>query len=210
MTFKMEDGTFPEKKQSGARLVQRISWRAMILWAGVFASGLGAAVASGHFGHDVGCLLTIPAINPKPSRVRFLSCTNIPQSFEVRGAKSLQAEAPGWQVLAPVGETARVVVTLTKVVDWVVFYPRLNNSGSVTVYETVGDMRKMLLRLSKSSDGWTSMGEQYPLCLGCIENGWSKEEFPVTLEIELRGHGAQLWCKDDLIFFEAPSTTSPT
>ena len=177
----------------------------VVLWAAMAVAGLGAAAASGQYWHDLGCLLRVPAINPSPGRVRFLSCTNMPQRFEVYGAKSLAAEQPGWHIFTPAGKTARVVVTLPKMVDRTVFYPRIDGaSGSVAVYEPVGELRKELFRLSRTGDGWTDIGAQYPVCLGCVEGGWSEEEFPVTLEIELQGQAAQLWYKDDLIFFEAP------
>ena len=177
----------------------------MLLWAAMAAAGLGAAAASGQYWHNLRCLLRVPAINPPAGRVRFLSCTNIPQGFEVYGAKSLAAEQPGWHIFTPAGQTARVVVTLPKMVDRIVFYPRIDGaSGSVAVYEPVGELRKELFRLSQTGDGWTDIGAQYAVCLGCVDGGWSEEEFPVTLEIELQGQAAQLWYKDDLIFFEAP------
>lgn len=45
---------------------------------------------------------------------------------------------------------------------------------------------------------------QYPVCLACVENGWSVEELPVALENVLQGRGTQLWHKGDMIFFEVP------
>lgn len=171
------------------------------VWVGLV--GLAVAAVSGHFFHDLRCLLVVPAINPPPGRTRFLACTNIPQSFEVYGAKSLAAEQPGWHMFTPAEETARVVVTLPKMGERIVFYPRLNGpSGNISVYETEGNFRKELFRLSRAGEGWTDIGAQYPVCLGCVEKGWSAEEFPVTLEIELKGQATQLWYKDDIIFFE--------
>lgn len=177
--------------------------RAFYAWVGLV--GLVVSAASGHFFYDLRCLLAIPAVDPAPGRTRFLSCTNLPQRFEVDGGQSLPAEEPGWMVLTPTNETATVRVILPKMTDKVVFYPRVGGpSGRVAVYEPVGAFRKELFRLSHPDDGWTGIGVQYGVCLGCVENGWSDEEFPVTLEIVLQGKGAQLWHKDNILFFEAP------
>ena len=127
------------------------------------------------------------------------------QRFEWRDAASVATSEPGWRMLTPRGDAAKVLVTLPKATDTVVFYPRVGGPlGRITVSEPLGEFRKELFRLSGPGEGWTTIGAQYAVCLACVENGWSDEEFPVTLEIVLQGPGAQLWYKDDIIFFEAP------
>lgn len=178
----------------------RFAW-----WAGALLAGLAVALAAGHVLHKAQCAATLPAVDPPAGRSRFLGCTNIEQRFVPSGADSLAAKEPGWSLLTPTEDAATVRVTLRKSTDRAVFYPRVSGpAGKIAVYELIGSFRKELFRLSRTGEGWTGIGVQYPVCLACVENGWSAEEFPVTLEIVLQGRGTQLWHKDDIIFFEAP------
>lgn len=172
--------------------------------------GLGALVgfgaASGHVFHEARCAVILPEVDPAPRRARLLGCSNIEQRFDAPQAVDLPAETSGWRMFTP-GEkdTVTVSVRLRKYTDRVIFYPRLLGSdASVTVNEPVGQFRKKLFSLTGRDGTWTPVGDQYGLCLGCVENGWSDEEFPVTLDIVLTGRGAQLWHKGDTVFFEAP------
>jgi len=93
-------------------------------------------------------------------------------------------------------------VRLRKSTAGAVFYPRLPGPGTaVAVNEVMGDMRRELFRMSRTEAGWTAIGEQQPLCLRCVENGWSDEEFEVILDIELQGTGTQLWHKGNVVLF---------
>ena len=174
-------------------------------WTVALLTGLTMAFASGHFVHNARCLFAIPDINPSMLRNRLLACTNIQQSFVLSGMNSYATQEPGWRMLSPRERTGIVLVDLRKYTDKVVFYPRVSDSSStVAVYERLGKFRKELFRLTGTGEGWTDVGAQYPVCLACVENGWSAEEFSITLEIVLQGRGAQLWHLADTIFFEAP------
>ncbi len=175
-------------------------------WFLALCALLGFGAASGHVLHRVRCALAVPAIDPWPRKARLLGCSNIEQRLDGPLPRDVPAATPGWSVFAPDGDgEARVSVTLRKYADRVVFYPRVNGpDASVTVNEPMGNFSKKLFSLTGRAGGWTPEGDQYALCLECVENGWSDEEFPVTLEIVLKGRGSQLWHKGDTVFFEAP------
>ena len=174
-------------------------------WVLALAVALVVGAASGPFWHDVRCVILIPDVDPRMIRSRFLACTNLEQRFEAPLPADQATEVATWRVFEGGEEPVRVAVTLQKSVDRVVFYPRVGGSGArVSVYERLGTFQKELFRLRGAGGGWTPIGAQYVVCLSCVENGWSAEEFPVTLEIELTGRGAQLWHKGDIVFFEAP------
>jgi len=167
---------------------------------------VGFGAAAGHVLHDARCAVVVPDVDPAPHRARLLGCSNIEQRIDAPLPPDVPAEVPDWSMFTPGEEgVARVYVTLRKYAGQVVFYPRLYGAdASVTVSEPLGKFSKKLFSLTGRDAGWTPAGDQYALCLSCVENGWSDEDFPVTLEIVLAGRGSQLWHKGDIVFFEAP------
>ncbi|QAZ69612.1 hypothetical protein [Solidesulfovibrio carbinolicus] len=169
---------------------------------GLLVVGLVFLTASGPGWHEAWCLLVLPGRSAPTAKTRLLACSNIEQDFEAFDAVDTPASENGWSVLSPRGDKAVVRVRLRKSTEGAVFYPRLRGPGAViAVNEAMGDMRRELFRMSRTDAGWTAIGEQQSLCLRCVENGWSDEEFEVTVEIELQGQGAQLWHKDNIVFF---------
>ncbi|EFL50845.1 hypothetical protein DesfrDRAFT_2421 [Solidesulfovibrio fructosivorans JJ]] len=185
----------------------RTHFSASASWLLALAALIGFGVATGHPLHDSYCALTLPVVDPVPRHTRLLGCSNMEQRPEWGDAADIATDTPGWRMYTPKPgqEEARIVVRLRKYSDRVVFYPRLSGAAaSVTVNELLGPFSKKLFSLSGRDGRWTQVGAQYPLCLGCVENGWSDEEFPITLEIVLKGQGSQLWHKGKIVFFEAP------
>lgn len=166
----------------------------------------GFALASGHFAFHVRRVLTLPAVNPTPVRERLLRCSNIAQTVDAPGVTNRPADVAGWDMFTVTDDAPAVLtVVLRKQTDRVVFYPRLAGpQARVTVEEPLGRFARLLFSLSGQGGTWTPVGAQYPLCLGCVENGWSQEAFPVTLRITLTGRGTQLWHQGETVFFEAP------
>ncbi len=165
------------------------------------------ALGSGHFAHEASRMALLPEIDPPVRRERLLACSNMEQTVSAPGVADLPADVPGWEMFAvgPDGAPATVVVTLRKEADRVVFYPRFGEAGaSVTVEEPVGPFARKLFSLASRADGWSPVGAQYALRLSCVENGWSAEEFPVTLRLTLTGRGTQLWHRGETVFFEVP------
>lgn len=188
-----------------------MSWRArvssLVPWFLTLVALIGFGAAAGHPFHDGYCALAVPAVDPSPRRMRLLGCSNIEQHPFSEETADHAAGTPGWRVFTPRPgrKRARVFVTLRKYTGHVIFYPRLSGADSaVTVNEPLGPFSKKLFSLTGHDGRWTQVGAQYPLCLDCVENGWSDEEFPITLEIVLKGRGSQLWHKGDIVFFEAP------
>lgn len=177
-------------------------------WIGLLAAAsfLGFAAGAGRFAFDCRRALTLPAADPAPVRERLLACSNIDQTVDAPEASDEPADVRGWSMFVARGDApATITVVLRKQADRVVFYPRLGGPGaSVTVEEPLGKYRRKLFSLAAAGPGWTPIGAQYPLCLSCVENGWSDEPFPVTLLITLAGRGTQLWHRGEAVFFEAP------
>ena len=176
--------------------------KSVLFAAGVLGLGLWALSASGPAWHEAWCRSATPDRDQVPKKIKLLRCSNIDQTFDASGAVDAPSPEPGWDILAPQGEKAAIRVTLRKSADKALFYPRLSGAdASIAVYETVGPFRRELFRLSGAPSGWTPMGAQFSVCLACVENGWSDEEFAVTLDIELVGKNTQLWHKGSTIFF---------
>jgi|GEM_PF-2930049 len=182
-----------------------MKWMSLVPLGLALSAAVAVGTASGTFSHDVRCVLDVPDINPCSVRSRLLACTNLEQRLESPIPANSSTENAEWDMFVGGQEPVKVLVTLRKSTDKVVFYPRVHGQEArVTVNEWLGNFRKELFRLTGDEAGWTPVGAQYPVCLACVENGWSAEEFPVTLEIVLMGRGAQLWHKGDIVFFEAP------
>jgi hypothetical protein len=164
------------------------------------------AAATGSFWYDAACALLVPQFDPPSRRERLLGCSNLEQHLSVPlVANDTSTGEPGWRMITADRDGATVRVTLRKGADRVVFYPRVfGDNAKITINEPVGRYRRLLFSLTGRDGVWTPVGTQYGLCLSCVENGWSSEEFPVTLDITLSSRGAQLWHKDDIVFFEAP------
>lgn len=176
--------------------------RQAVFTLGLLLIGLAFLAASGPGWHEVWCLLALPGRGSPTAKTRLLACSNIEQTFEAFDAVDTPASVSGWSVLSPRGDKAVVRVRLRKSTDEAVFYPRLPGPGAaVSVNEAMGDMRRELFRMSRTEAGWTAIGEQQRLCLRCVENGWSDEEFAVVLDIELLGSGSQLWHKGNVVLF---------
>lgn len=176
--------------------------RQTLFLSGLLLVGLVFLFASGPAWHEAWCLLVLPGRNAPTAKARLLACSNIEQDFEAFDAVDTPASESGWSVLSPRGDKAVVRVRLRKSTAGAVFYPRLPGPGAmVVVNEAIGGMRRELFRMSRTEAGWSAIGEQQPLCLRCVENGWSDEEFEVTLDIELQGPQAQLWHKGNLVLF---------
>ncbi len=176
----------------------------LFLALGTLLVALAFGQASGHFWHAARCAVLLPDVDPPPGRAKLLSCTNIEQAvYELSpGLTDAPAESSGWSMITGTGA---VTVILRKQADRVVFYPRLyGEDASVTVSEVLGRYRKKLFSLHGKPNTWTPIGTRQAVCLSCVENGWSDEEFPITLEIVLTGNRAQLWHKGEAVFFEAP------
>ncbi len=176
--------------------------RQAIFPLGLLLTGLVFLTASGPGWHEARCLLVLPGQSSPTAKNRLLACSNIEQTFEAFDAVDTPASESGWSVLSPRGDKAVVRVRLRKSTEEAVFYPRLPGPGAaVAVNEAMGDMRRELFRMTRTEAGWTAIGEQQRLCLRCVENGWSDQEFEVTLDIELQGSQAQLWHKGNLVLF---------
>lgn len=175
-------------------------------WLAAVLCFVGLAAASGHFAFDARRALLLPVVDPAPVRQRLLGCSNIDQTVDAPGVTDAPADVAGWRMfVAEADAPAVITVVLRKGADRVVFYPRLGGPGGrVTVEEPMGAFRRLLFSLAGHREGWTPIGAQYPLCLSCVENGWSDEAFPVTLRITLTGRGTQLWHKGETVFFEVP------
>lgn len=193
---------------TGAGVRRRLAGSWPGLTAGVLAAAflLGFGAASGHVLFDLVRAVTQPVVDPPPVRHRLLGCSNIEQAVVATDAVDIPADVPGWRVFTT-GDRDRAVVTvrLRKEAGRVVFFPRFSPSGgAVAIDEPLGNYRRALVRLTAPAGVWSPIGLQYPLALSRVENGWSDEEFPVTLRITLTGRGVQLWHRGNIVFFEAP------
>lgn len=184
-----------------------ISWMQKNGW---YAFGMTMFLLAGawwtpHIFHETGCLFVrvFPAKATGPDKL--LACSNIIQSVEPSpegGLRDLEADVPGWRMFTSSGAPGRLMVQFRKSVGPYTFYPRLDGEAdSISIYEWLGKERRLLYRQQGNSAGWTPVARRMLFCAECVRNGWSEEEFPVTLEIVLDGPHAQLWHKNGVIFY---------
>lgn len=155
----------------------------------------------GDFRQSAYCNLVFPLLSPVTGLDRLLSCSNVEQRIlsGLDQMEDIPASVEGWRIYRPKGESARILVSVAKDRNEVVFYPRLEGEGAaINVFES---LNRRLVMLSGKAKQWTPIGEQYSVCLYCMRNGWARNVFPVTLEIVLDGKWTELWHKDGKIFF---------
>jgi hypothetical protein len=158
-----------------------------------------------HLFHETSCLFVrvLPAKSPGPDKL--LECSNIEQSVTIPSDGKLrdtEADVQGWRMFSSTGGSGRLRIRFNKRAGTYVFYPRLSGeSGSISIYEVMGDHRRLLYFERGTANGWTPVARRMLFRADCVANGWSDEEFPVELEILLEGPHAQLWHKNKVIFF---------
>lgn len=183
-----------------------INWMRKYGW---YAVGMVGALIAGlwwtpHFFHESVCLFVrvLPAKASGPDKL--LKCSNIEQSVTLPSdgtVHDVDADVQGWQMFTSPGGTGRIRVRFNKSAGSYVFYPRLGSeSDSIFIYEVLSDQRR-LLYYEHGNNNWTPIARKMLFHAECVANGWSDEEFPVELEIILEGQHAQLWHKNNVVFF---------
>ena len=181
--------------------MRRHGWYAL----GMTVVMLGGAWWTPHFFHETACLFVrvIPTKAPGPDKL--LACSNIVQSVErypEAGLHDVEADAQGWRMFTSTGRPGRLMFRFKKSQGPYVFYPRVNGeSDRITIYEVLGEQRRLLYSEHGNSSGWTPVARRMLFCAECVSSGWSEEEFPVELEIVLDGQHAQIWHKDGVVFY---------
>lgn len=177
---------------------------------GWYALGMATALFAGmwwtpHILHETSCLFVrvYPAKAPGPDKL--LGCSNIEQVVTLTPHEKLRdivSDVPGWRMFSSSGSAGRLLIRFKKSQGPYVFYPRLDGeSDSISIYEVLGEQRRLLYFEHGSASGWTPVARRMLFCANCVSNGWSEDEFTVDLEIVLTGPHAQLWHKDGNIFF---------
>ena len=177
---------------------------------GWYAIGLVVTLLAGvwwtpHLFHETSRLFVRVLTAKVPGPDKLLECSNIEQFVTVPSdGKLLDTEAvvQGWRMFSSTGAPGRLHVQFKKSAGTYVFYPRLDGeSDSISVYEVVGDQRRLLYFERGTANGWTPVARRMLFRADCVANGWSDEEFSVGLEIILEGPHAQLWHKNKVVFF---------
>jgi len=164
--------------------------------------------AEGGFVHSVDCSVLNMASMPHKGLDYLLIYSPLEQAIvqgETTNVVIEPADVAGWRFLKardPGSEAVIKVRVRRERPGEVVFYPRISGTASsVAVYDTSVTPRSMLFRLKGDSPGWTPVGRQYLLPLACVRNGWKNDVFFMDITIVLQGADAQLWMRDDKIFF---------
>lgn len=176
---------------------------------GWYSIGMAGALIAGalwtpHLFHDSMCLFVrvLPVKAPGPDKL--LQCSNIEQSLTLPSDGTVRdenADVQGWQMFTSQDGVGRIRVRFNKSVGSYVFYPRLGgDSDSISIYEVLSDQRR-LLYFERGKKKWTPVARRMLFHAECVANGWSDDEFPVELEIVLEGQHAQLWHKNNVVFF---------
>jgi hypothetical protein len=156
------------------------------------------------------CGMVLPLTTWRPGVARLLDYSNALQEqmpeFDRNLEEQPQAEQPGWRVLTPRDKTlpAKVRLKIKWERDRMVFFPRVSGPGdSVKVYQITGiDYdRRLMFTLRGDASGWSPVGGQFEVNLGCAVAPVYGQVFDVVLEIEMAGPWAQVWLKDGQIFF---------
>jgi len=182
--------------------VNRALRNRLVFSLAVLAVVLAVLSGYGDFRQAAYCNLVFPFLPPQRGIDRLLSCSNVAQRIlsGLDQVEDIPASVEGWRVYRPKGDYARILVSVEKDREALVFYPRLEGEGaSIFVFET--PWKKRLVMLEGKERQWTPIGEQYSICLYCTDNGWARNVFPVSLEIVLDGKWTELWHKDGKIFF---------
>lgn len=188
-------------------------------WAGRIVSvlvllGLAAYAAylatqpEGGYVHAVDCSVLNMADMPRKGLEHLLTCSALEQTIVQEATTNTvieQADVAGWRFIKPrdPGSEAVVKVRVRRERSGdVVFYPRISGTASsVAAYDTSVTPRSVLFRLQGGAPGWTPVGRQYLLPLACVRDGWKQDVFFMDITIVLQGADAQLWMRDDKIFF---------
>lgn len=137
----------------------------------------------------------------------FFSCTNIRQRIEHAKFYNVKVEptdVEGWKMYtaADPEKNAYIFLTVCKDRSQMIFYPRVSQPQSmVTVYSQDGQHKRKLFHIGSQGQGWTEVGMQYALDLSCIGPGDLDKDADIPLVVVLQGKWAQLWFKDDGVFF---------
>lgn len=172
---------------------------------GMVLALLAGALWTPHLYYETLCLFVrvLPADAPGPDRL--LACSNIEQSIvpsSLMKVRDIPADAPGWRLFTSSGEAGSLNIRFRKSAGKFVFYPRLGGtSDSITVYEVLGQSRRLLYFERGDAKEWTRIARKRLLCTECVSGGWSAEDVEVEVEVVLEGPGAQLWHKDGIVFF---------
>lgn len=157
--------------------------------------------------HNTYCELVLPLTEWEPEGVeRLLECSNIPQTR--LDSHNVSALADGnyndWIVLSPADKIypATQKIEVEGIRDKVILFPRMGSENdSVSVYQVVGDIHRQIF-FAKGQKGWSNIGKQCMLRLGCTFDGYYKKPLKYTLEVHLKGPTAQLWTlRGEKIFF---------
>jgi len=114
-------------------------------------------------------------------------------SVEDQSMAARSSEKPGWDILSPASNDhpVRIKVRPASGGDSV-FFPRVGGNAKVRVYRTGPDGAPREVFLLPGGDGgWSPIGARYHLTVADGEE----------LLVELSGRGAQLWVRQDKIFF---------
>lgn len=163
----------------------------------------GALLAYKDFPNAVSCVFpSFPLANALRVQ-RFLPCSSVEQTIVSRSSLVEQAaDIPGWSFFSPEKNRGALRVRVVKDRDRLIFYPRVSGAeSSVTVYEVLGNWKKIIFQLRGEPDTWTPVSAMFPLCFECVENGWANAMQPVEFEVRLEGKWAQLWHKESSVFF---------
>jgi len=151
-----------------------------------------------HLWHNIYCELVLPLTEWSPEGVeKLLDCSNIPQTrLDAYNISEVKDEGySDWVVLSAANEKypATQTVELEAFRDKVIFFPRTRDTrDSISIYQVVGDKRRLLFHV-KGKDGWSNIGKQDTLMLGCAVDGDYRKPFRIVLEAKLNGKTAQLW-----------------
>lgn len=157
--------------------------------------------------HTSYCRLVLPLIDWKPRVERLLDCSNVDQTILHDFDNKItvkQSEYLGWNFITleqnePTG-SFRIKVKFER--DKLVFFPRANSQNdTINVYEIVDDQRLPLFIFRGNDKGWSPVGSQYELKLGCLKEAFLQNVYTCVLEIELSGPYCQIWIKDNSVFF---------
>lgn len=158
-----------------------------------------------HLLHETKCLFVrvLPAKAPGPDKLlRYSNIEQVVTMLPNGGLRDTASDVQGWQMFLSTGGPGRLRVQVKKSQGPYVFYPRLDGgSDSISIYEVLGQQRRLLYLERGNAAGWTPVARRMLLCTDCVGNGWSEEEFPVELEIVLEGPHAQLWHQNGIIFY---------
>ncbi|WP_428564747.1 MAG: hypothetical protein ACP59X_02785 [Solidesulfovibrio sp. DCME] len=158
--------------------------------------------------HTVYCSAILPLVSWAPQASGLRSCSNIVQSIEPDSLDNIGSEAqegqPGWLALTckDKARTGRFRLKVLRDRAWMLYYPRANgtDSGVEVFVKKDGQVRK-LSGMTGSGAGWSDIGAQHGVNIGCVFDGDRAESFTVELEFVLRGPSAQVWAKDGAVVF---------